>query len=53
MIRFDVHMSERAAEALFADGRYPLREQLTAVLKKYGIEESMTSIQLRVWRKTC
>ena len=36
---FDVHMSERAAEALFADGRYPLREQLTAVLKKYGIEE--------------
>lgn len=34
-----IHMSERASESLFADGLYPLREQLRELFKAHGIVE--------------
>jgi len=34
-----IYMSERAAESLFADGLYPLRDQLKALFNAHGIIE--------------
>jgi hypothetical protein len=34
-----IYMSERASESLFADGLYPLREQLRDLFNSYGIVE--------------